>query len=162
MGKRGPQPTPTNILDARGSWRAKERTGEPQLEVVKPDPTDLIPLSGKAKKWWDELSSLLEPMNVVTAADRPQLTALCEFLATWETELQACKEEGMVVYSEKGSSYVNPRWNVVNACWKNAERIMSKFGMTPADRTGIRTEGEQRAEESQGSARSSAMRLISG
>jgi hypothetical protein len=37
MGKRGPPPTPTPILQLRGSWRGKLNRDEPQPEPVAPE-----------------------------------------------------------------------------------------------------------------------------
>jgi phage terminase small subunit len=43
MGKRGPQPTPTKILQLRGSWRAKKR----------PANVSQTPLKSHAPAWLD-------------------------------------------------------------------------------------------------------------
>ncbi len=75
MGTRGPQPTPTSILEARGSWRAKVRENEPQLPTSAP----ACPrkLSKGARRWWTLTVPLLQAMKVLTAADGEVLSRYC-------------------------------------------------------------------------------------
>src|SRR6187399_3227778 len=81
MGSRGPAPTPTPILELRGSWRAKTRTGEPQPPKGKPPcpkhftkPQRII---------WRRLCTMLEYMNLMTKADGHQLERYCVYYCRW-------------------------------------------------------------------------------
>ena len=59
MGKRGPPKTPTKILQMQGSWRAKDRKGEPEPEAaVAPKCPSWVPVVGREK--WDEIVGPLE------------------------------------------------------------------------------------------------------
>src|SRR3712207_2170896 len=87
MGRRGPLPTPTPILSARGSRRANARTGEPTLPVgVPPCPLDLGEVG---KREWRRLTKLLREMGVLTKADGYLLAALCQ---AWSEYVEATAE----------------------------------------------------------------------
>ena len=81
MGRRGPRPTPTNILNMRGSWRATARTDEPEPERDTPAcPKWLRPA---AKRAWRELVPQLEGMGILGTCDRNALIRYCEVWARW-------------------------------------------------------------------------------
>src|SRR5580765_2397007 len=86
MGARGPAPTPTAILQLRGSWRAKTRTGEPQPQRGKPK----CPKSFNREQTttWRRLCRMLDQMNILTAVDGHQLERYCIYLCRW----RACEE----------------------------------------------------------------------
>lgn len=76
MAGRGPAPTPTPILEARGSWRAKARKGEPHLPVKAPSCPAWLSKEGKAE--WRRSVKALKDMGVLAEADRSILVAHCE------------------------------------------------------------------------------------
>ncbi len=63
MGARGPAPTPTKILEARGSWRAKARAGELTFPVERPECPAW--LSTEARAEWDRVVERLEGAGVL-------------------------------------------------------------------------------------------------
>ena len=88
MGKRGPKPTPTKILQNRGSWRGKKNPNEPRPElatVETPPPSWLNP---QAKEHWQEISEFLCVRGLLTVADRPALALLCSQKAGWELSVE--------------------------------------------------------------------------
>src|SRR5947209_513230 len=102
MGQRGPAPTPTPILDARGSWRAKGRDGEVQLPVKAPTCPAFLP--DEAKDEWKRQCALLPQMGVLAEVDRAALAAcwggldlasisnLAALVQTIKRTVEACNE----------------------------------------------------------------------
>lgn len=117
MGKRGTKPTPTAILDARGSWRADRKTNE--IKPPKTKPKCPSHLSKRAKTYWKNLIPILETMGVLTATDRNVLSRYCISMAQWREAV----ERGAVDQSIKLS----------NHCLK----VESLYGLNPSSRAGM-------------------------
>lgn len=83
MGRRGPAATPTPILKARGSWRAKLREGEPVVDVHEEIPEPPKFLKGEALKCWNRTAQELVKMKVLAASDVDQLAQYCRTFADW-------------------------------------------------------------------------------
>jgi len=86
MGLRGPAPIPTEILDNRGSWRAKTRRGEPKPQRGKPKCPKYF--TKDQKKVWRNLCELLDAMMLLTHADAHQLERYVVYFCRW----RACEE----------------------------------------------------------------------
>ena len=71
MSKPGPRPTPTRILNLRGSWRAKRNPKEPQPKVARLAAPAW--LSDDAKKVFDDYAERLHASGVLTVADEGAL-----------------------------------------------------------------------------------------
>ncbi len=69
MGKRGPRPTPTEILKLRGSTLVtpEREAGEVHGPMGTPDRPDW--LDDQAKAAWDEIAPLLQDMGILTRID---------------------------------------------------------------------------------------------
>lgn len=145
MGKRGPIPTPTQILKLRGSYRAEQRTGEPMPEVARPDRPEW--LNAKASAAWDQIVSELDAMGLLGRIDSNALARYCTLWARWRD----CEEK----VEKFGDSFPikNPAGEVVgfmplphsvqaNKLCLLLAPLESKFGMTPSDRARIRLPGE--------------------
>src|SRR4051812_36960048 len=81
MAGRGPMPTPTATLKNRGSWRAKQRAGEPQFERGLPSCPTWLAAEGKAE--WRRIAAQLDGAGLLTTADRAALAALCDAWADY-------------------------------------------------------------------------------
>jgi P27 family predicted phage terminase small subunit len=124
----GPKPTPTAVLERRGSWLAKTRPDEPQPAPV----TDLAPpagLKGRAKKLWKEMAPRLIASGVLRDADVPAFTRYCQVYAAWEIAMAAVEDGG-------------DRQAILNLSKLGdmLRKLEANFGLTPADRTGIKVE----------------------
>lgn len=76
MGARGPQPTPSEILKGRGTFRADRRSGEPSVKVARPScPTWL---KGEARAEWNRQVRQLVAMRVIAKVDRAALAVYCD------------------------------------------------------------------------------------
>jgi len=150
MGVRGPAPTPTAILDIRGSWRAKARPGEPK-------PTRGIPrcpksLTKEQKKIWRQLCINLDVMGVLATIDGHQLERYCVYFCRWRACEEFIARNGISypIKSDDATYYAVRMPNTTTAVIGFAEHpqlkeshrldaalkhIESQFGLTPAART---------------------------
>ena len=148
MGKRGPAPTPTKILENRGSWRAKARKGEPQPELGAPECP--LWLGDDAKAIWEAVAKQLGPMGVLTKADENALARYCELWVRWKQAAAFLRERGEVyaikedVPDGKGGTTERmkcmqqwPQVSIVNKLGDQLHRLEQQFGMTPAARANI-------------------------
>jgi P27 family predicted phage terminase small subunit len=135
MGLRGPPPTPTAVLEARGSWRAKLNEGEmkPKSGAPKP-PKGLKP---EALAEWKRVVTLLAPTRVLTAADR---SALIMYVTSWgymNEASDAIARDGVVVTMPNGYPAANPYQRIYNEAFRQCERMLQQFGLTPSARARI-------------------------
>jgi P27 family predicted phage terminase small subunit len=114
--------------------------GEPRP----PDASTYCPrdLPESAKKWWRKVAPMLGKLGLLTVADLPAARDLVVTI----TRLQECEalieEQGILVKSARGDGQVkNPAIAVANAYRQALYRWASKFGLTPADRSGLSVPG---------------------
>lgn len=138
MGKRGPKPTPTAILDLRGSRRADDR---PDLRVHAEMPEPPAWLVGAALEMWHELAALLYHAKVLTRRDRNALARYCRLWERWRrAEEQVDKVGLMLVGRDKDGNPVMRR-NPVAIEARNLAAILDRmeaaFGLNPSSRAAI-------------------------
>ena len=146
MGARGPAPTPTPILAARGSWRAtaRERDGEPRPPVERPACPDV--LDGEARAEWDRQVEQLAEMGVLAKVDRAALAAWC---IVWGQFIECCrviregtdgkgKDAGLTAIGSTGSLVQSPYVRMRDAAIAKILQLAAQFGFTPAARSRIR------------------------
>jgi len=138
MGKRGPVPTPTRILENRGSWRGKVRNEE--------EPEALgnlrIPhwLQGAGRKMWQRISPELKALGLVGTVDSHMLARYCALFARWLECNEFINEKGMVeTVSTKDSEYVKEYPQVARLVSLNQQLVQMErnFGMSPAARVSL-------------------------
>lgn len=135
MGRRGPLPTPTPILKARGSWLAKKRKNEPTPKSGRPHcPSHLSP---DARKIWRRVVPLLEGMRVLTKADGAALERYCFLLSHWRKEADRLEKHGSV-YPVRRDGVVLfkllPTVKVFDMLTTQLGRMEQAFGLNPASR----------------------------
>ena len=142
MGKRGPAPTPTKILEVRGSWRAGARQDEPQPEAKRPVcPAWLMP---EAKRAWRELAPQLDRMGVLGKCDRNALARYCQTWAKWRAAEEWIMEHGdhVVVRDKDGRATGIVEPPQVGRTIRLADQLLrleQHFGLTPSARAGLAT-----------------------
>lgn len=130
-----PPRTPTAVLEARGSWRAKRRREkEPGLPPgIQRPPTWL---SKDARRHWREHMPVLAEMRVMTEADRTVLAGLCEGLVLANAARDEMKRDGVVMESGKR----HPAAFVWQQAWSVILRTCRELGLSPAARSGLTVE----------------------
>ena len=137
MGKRGPRPTPTKELEARGSWRAKTRPDEPDLQPLTEVPCCPMWIRRDGRELWKKLAPVLVAGKVLTAADLAGLEAMCSSYGDWRETERLKQKEGRLATGEKGGVYTHPAVNQASEACKRFMKAAADFGATPAARTRI-------------------------
>ena len=141
MGARGTKPTPTAILEARGSWRAKVRTGEPKVRAGSPScPKHL---SAQAKKIFKALIKLIEPMNVLTIADGEPLGCLAQAIYEAGEATKVLDSEGRFQKQESGRILAHPAIVAQRSAWATIGRLSAMFGLDPSSRSSLKMIGTE-------------------
>ena len=160
MGARGPAPTPTAILAARGSWRAAARKGEPKPKVGTP----VCPrwLSDEARKIWRRLVPLLVPSGVLTVVDGGALARYCDTWVRWHKAAAALDKYGDVLVRRDESGAIRsvealPYVAIYRNLSDMLSRYESQFGLTPAARARLAVE---KSEQTQDDILDGPMRLV--
>ena len=136
---RGRKPTPTALKLLRGQT-ARNSALEPKPPAGVPEcPPDLDDI---AKRQWNSLAAVLSPMGCLTTADATSLKILCAALSRYDRATKAMASEGEVVEHDKQGRIRNPWLQVLREAEATIDKISTKFGMTPMDRTRIKVGGD--------------------
>lgn len=144
MPSRGPRPTPTALLKARGSWRAKARTNEPMAERTTPEMPSMI-MDEVAIAMWDRIIPVLDDMGVITIADGNAIARYCTIYAKWFRSEMFLKSKTNLTYPVRdGNGNIRgfKPWPEVKLSLEYASallRLEQEFGLTPSARTSIDT-----------------------
>ncbi len=151
MGKRGPKPTPTKVLEMRGSWRASARSDEPQPEPGKPQCPSWM--SAEQKRVYRRLARGLQDMGVLAKIDRDVLTRYTVTFVQWMDAEKVLNDKGPTqnVYGkavdEDGTPLVigttdRPEVARSLALGNMLNKLEAKLGLSPADRVGLKAVGK--------------------
>ena len=113
-------PLPAAVLKMRGTYRADRHAARIDLADGEPTKPNDLPPAGEAL--WDSLVPRLVALGIAKALDETALAAACRWYSVYREALA----EG------------NGR-NAAMA-WRNCDRVLSRFGCTPADRARLRLE----------------------
>jgi P27 family predicted phage terminase small subunit len=151
MGLRGPPPTPTPILQARGSRRAADRADEPKFSTDRP--TCPSWLSKEAKAEWRRQVDQLEKAGVLASVDRALLASYCEAWAEFVHAAGVVGSEGYTFTTEKGYVVPHPMVAIKNAAAERMIRLAGQFGFSPAARARVQAPSQRREDNTSAKAR---------
>jgi P27 family predicted phage terminase small subunit len=136
MGKRGPKPTPTHILELRGSKLAKGRGDNPRPDPTPPPcPTWL---DREARAEWRRIVPELERLGLLTRVDRAALTCYCQAWSELNDATRVLKRDGKYLHlGENGYLSPHPALAQQRAAWKTIKDFCALFGLDPSSRTGL-------------------------
>lgn len=140
MSKRGPPPTPTDILKLRGSHRGNERPNEPRPRKAAPVCPRCLPKEAKAV--WKHLVPMLQETKILTVADGGALERYCCLFVRWRAMVKWLEENGEVQETDKGYRQQQPEVSIASNLAKELGRLEAEFGLTPAARTRIQVESK--------------------
>jgi P27 family predicted phage terminase small subunit len=139
MGKRGPKPTPTAILTARGSWRAKANPGEPRPERGMPSTPSEVREDEDAHREWRRIIPKLDAAGLLTTLDGEVLGGYCLMRAMrWRAyralrDLRAANPGKPVEQTDTGRKVVQQIMDLA----KTLRATEAEFGLTPSGRARI-------------------------
>jgi len=138
MGARGPAPTPTTVLQMRGTYRPDRHGGdEPKAPAVTDVPPAPDEFSDLARTLWDRKSTLLIELNLLTAAD---LASLEGYVLAHERAIEAervVSVEGRTVATSQGIKR-HPELITAEKARADMRRYEQEFGLTPSARARLR------------------------
>lgn len=140
MGKRGPRPTPTNVLKMRGSWRGDERKNEPQAVIeIMSRPRHL---KGREIAIWKYIVQALLEIRVITRLDRSAIARYCQLEAMFRDTMDFIDKNGTTypIRDADGnvvSMRLFPQTHLALKLCDQIIKLESHFGLTPASRTRI-------------------------
>lgn len=157
MGARGPAPTPTGILKARGSWRANLNSNEPTPEMGKPACPKYFTKAQRAT--WKKLCAGLDNMGILATIDGNQLERYVVYYLRWR-DCEAFLAKNGTTYpmkSNAASCYVGripgpaesipefvvgfeeyPQVKESHRLDKALKQIEASFGLTPSARARLK------------------------
>jgi P27 family predicted phage terminase small subunit len=133
----GPAKTPTAILKARGSWRAKskDRQGEPEVASLEGVPVCPEHLHGSARGIWDTTAAVLVGIRVLTNADLDTLADYCATRAEYlKLDDQVRRKLSVLSKAKFFPVVVAMRNNAREATAK----LASQLGLSPAARARVK------------------------
>lgn len=138
MGQRGPSPTPSEILKARGSWRGFENPAEPKPEAGAPNAPAF--LSEAARAVWDAAVQIIAP-GVLTKDNGQTLARYCHGVVRWwklAEWLDENEDTYEVVDKMNNTRHVrHPNVITYEKLGRDLTQMEREFGLTPAARTRV-------------------------
>lgn len=129
---KGPAPTPTPILEARGSKRAAGRKSAPRPPAKLPACPDW--LKGDGCNLWERLVKELAEMKVLAQIDQTLLAVLCQTFADWRYYSDKARTGGDVVNGALGNPVISPWVRIRDAAAERLVKLCDRFGLSPAAR----------------------------
>jgi len=115
-------------------------TAEPRFHVPERTPRPPAFLSDSAAEVWRDLGKLLREAGLFTVVDRYALAMFCAVAARWMKAEREIERLGVVLIAEEsGNLYQNPWLYVANKAWGQMRQMLSEFGLTPAERSRLKT-----------------------
>lgn len=142
MGKRGPRPTPTAVLQLTGSRVLYDRGEEPQPPKEMPACPEWLGEAGRAK--WNEVAPLLFGVGCLTLADGDFLAMYCLAHDDLAEALAAIKLCGTEVVTEKGV-FEAPAVKRKKEAIARIKQFGAEFGLSPASRVGLGQKTEKKS-----------------
>lgn len=139
MGRRGPSPTPTNVLKLRGSTLVTKERENREVKGPLGRPTCPKWLDEEAKAAWKQVVPMMEGMGVLTKADGNALARYCRLWSRWRKAEDFIDEHGLVypLKDDAGNVKCVQQWPQVAVAHKLAQqltRLEQEFGLTPSSR----------------------------
>lgn len=135
------KPDHLKIVEGDREDRINRAAPVPNLTTLEPP----VVLSDRARGFWDQLAPDMKAKGILTDWDLPALAQACDCLAMYwmyRELLEAHRDDhpDLGPYVAKGSAggvIKHPYWQCMRDAQGMALQILSRFGMTPADRSKI-------------------------
>lgn len=142
MAKRGPKPTPTKILQYRGSWRGdlkKDQNTPPNKAPIMPSW-----LSKEAQIVWRRTIKMLKAKGTLTETDGTYILLYCQAYIEYKEVLEYIEDMGktlgkgtkgiLLTTTQNGNLIQNPIIGIRNKAWEKLCKAAEKLGLPPSAR----------------------------
>jgi P27 family predicted phage terminase small subunit len=146
MAKAGRRPKPTAIRILEGTQKGPGKR-EPSLPTGIPPMPARLKVDQVAVEKWEELSSILTRMGVLTLGDGEALATLCEVHSAEQSCLLQLRAGGAVMHTDLGGVKPNPAGPMYRSLVSQKASLLSEFGLTPSSRTKLATKAEVQKDE---------------
>ena len=139
MPKKGPRPTPTAELAARGSHRAKEPRRRNEITIPPMVEVPAAPewLTDAAAAHFERLAPMLHATGLLSLADVDVLSMLAERLAQYAELRDQCADEKPTIYNDQGVGRKNPTYSFRDEAGRDLLKLYQELGMSPTARVGL-------------------------
>lgn len=143
MGARGRKPKPTALKVLEGN------PGKRPLNANEPKPQRKAPkcplwLEPEAKKEWRRMAKILERLGILTQIDSSAFAGYCQAYARWKEAEEFLTKHGTIFKTPSGYIQQVPQVSIAQTYLKVMKDFCSEFGLTPASRTRIRVDAEEK------------------
>ena len=142
MGLRGPKPTPSRILELRGSPHAKYQ-GRQDATVPVAIPACPDWLDADAQAIWGVLTQQLYALGVIALVDQSALGRYVTLFQRWISMEQFVKKHGETYTTDAGSMVAYPQVYIASNLSAQLAKLEDSFGMTPSSRARVIQKGIQ-------------------
>jgi P27 family predicted phage terminase small subunit len=143
MAKRGPKSKAVDLKLLGG-----ERSDRVPKSVTRPKPMtpvcpEHIDQDWRAKEAWDRLVPHLQASGVLAESDADALALYCSTYSRYRQALDEIRTSGVTTTTDMGSLKSNPAVAVAAQAERLMASMLDAFGLTPASRGRIRTDGDK-------------------
>lgn len=139
----GPAPKPTITKRLAGNpGKRPLNDAEPQFSAEVP--TCPRHLSTAARTEWHRVAHALADAGVLTAVDRAALAAYCQAYGRWVEAERELMASGKVALTPNGYPVQSVWLQIANKAMEQMHKFAAEFGMTPAARTRVHANKQER------------------
>jgi P27 family predicted phage terminase small subunit len=136
---RGRKPKPAVVRRLAGNpGHRPVNDAAPHLPAPTKMPRPPHYLCDEAAGIWRRLGRLLLDAGLLTLVDLHALAMFCAAAARWIEAEKKLADTGMILESKQGGLYQNPYLSVANKAWEQMRKMLSEFGLSPAERSRLR------------------------
>lgn len=130
---------PDEIKKRRGTLKKNRVNNDPvNTTMIHEIPEPPETFDHVATEVWNTICSEMIKLNILHTLDIYMLQILCVEMSTyWKCQRDIIKE-GFTVDTGTGSTKVNPKVTIASQSLNNVQKIASKFGLTPSDRSRLK------------------------
>ncbi len=145
---RGRKPTPTKLLESRGTFKInpnRKRPNEPEAPTSKPEMPQY--LGAVARTAWEQLYRVLDDMCLLSSADHVSMELYAQAYQDYRQACDNVEKYGQVFISVKGDrTYAarNPFDTVQERKALLLVRLLTEFGLTPSSRARVHAMPKQK------------------
>lgn len=129
MGRRGPAPKPTALLELSGRSHKKKQPPLKTLDIDAsiPDDYDIIP---SAKELWLSLSKA----GIVKQSDRLAFMRMANLMTIYAKAAEDVRVRGLLLKKDTADERYNPSWRIMRDAHIEILKIEMQYGLTPSSK----------------------------